>query len=114
MRRQEAQGPNRADVERDEIGDIVLIEALGILSQDHIPIACHRRASHSRTIAPQGLFLFFLLHGLLVRFWLGSLGRLGGAALLGLGRLLILGSGTGCSWLARSFLGFAFVATLLD
>ena len=54
---EEAQGGDRADVEREEVGDVVLVERLGELGQDHIAIAGNGRAGDARTVAPE-VFLF--------------------------------------------------------
>src|SRR5579884_3795360 len=60
----EAQCEHGLLVERMKMGDIVLIEALGVLGQHHIAILRHEGGRHPGAIAPnQLLFLLFLFLG---------------------------------------------------
>ena len=63
----EAQCRHGADVERNKVGDIVLVKGLGVLGQDHIAIAGHDGRGHTAAIAPeQFLALLFGAIGLLL------------------------------------------------
>ncbi len=65
--REEPQGGDRADGEGEEVGDVVLVEGLGELGQDHITIASNGCTGHAGAIAPEVfLFLFRRTIGLLL------------------------------------------------
>src|SRR5437588_5149737 len=57
--REKAQMGNQLDVERHEVGDIVLVEGLSVQSQDDIAIVGEVGSSQAQAIAPQILFDFF-------------------------------------------------------
>jgi hypothetical protein len=59
MRRKLVQGQHTLLVERLKIGDIVLIERLGIFSQHDIAIAWRGRRGHAGAIAPEVFFFLF-------------------------------------------------------
>ena len=60
MSRKEAQDRHRADVQGEEIRDVILIEGLGVLGEHHIAIDRVSGTDHPRAIAPEILFLFLL------------------------------------------------------
>src|SRR5947209_9410434 len=58
MRGKKAQVSHGLDVQRDKGGDVVLIEGLGILSEDNITVVRGGGTRQAESIAPEILFLF--------------------------------------------------------
>jgi hypothetical protein len=58
MRGKKAQVSHGLDVQRDKVGDVVLIEGLGILSEDNITVVRGGGTRQAKSIAPEILFLF--------------------------------------------------------
>ena len=58
MRGKKAQVSHGLDVQRDKVGDVVLIEGLGILGEDDIAVVGGRGTRQAESIAPEVLFLF--------------------------------------------------------